>query len=53
MNNPTRVLEVSDGPRKCLYPAVPLPMVEHNTGYRVSAWATRDATNCPCWEPKP
>lgn len=52
-HSPPRVLEVYDGPGKCLYPAAPVPMVEHNTGYRMSAWTSRDATKCPCWEPKP
>jgi hypothetical protein len=48
-----RVLEVFDGPGKCLYSVVPVPMVERNTGYRISAWANNDATKCLCWEPKP
>ena len=47
---PARVLEVYGGPGKCLYPEPPVPMVQRNTGYRMSAWTSRDATKCPCWE---
>jgi hypothetical protein len=36
----------------CAYLKPVLPMVSRGEGFRTAVWTTRDATECPCWEPK-